>query len=232
VQHWSYWEEKKMRRLFEFGGYGAAVVLVAFGVAALVLGINGRSEVSEKLKLEKIYGGDDMYPEAIREAGAEAGLPAETDYPNCSVYDPAKAEADPEYKGEPVDDGSSAKCFASYMRIHALESSGGLVYAEMGRFLAKADPENPAGTSNPDEALTDEAGNPVSNAARNTWVTETALTTALNTAFFAEQVSAFGIVVAIALILAGFGFAILAFAALHRPFHRARSEEAPRTPAS
>ena len=213
-----------MRRLFEFGGYAAGVILVAFGIATLVIGLNGRSEVSEKLKQEKIYGGDDMYPEAIRAAGAEAGLPSDIEYPDCSVYDPDKAAADSEYKGEQVDNGQSAQCFASYMRIHALESSGGLVYAEMGRFTAANDPENPAGTSDPDAALKDEEGDPVPNAARNTWVTETALATALNTAFFAEQVSTFSIVVAVALILAGIGFAVLAFAAFHKPFHRARGE--------
>jgi hypothetical protein len=216
-----------MRRLFEFGGYAAGAILVAFGIAALVIGLNGRSEVSDKLKQEKIYGGDDMYPEAIRAAGEEAGLPPDTDYPDCSVYDPDKATADGEYKGEQVDNGDSAKCFASYMRIHALESSGGLVYAEMGRFIAADDPDNPAGTSDPEAAVTDEEGNPVPNPARNTWVTETALATALNTAFFAEQVSTFGIVVAIALILAGIGFALLAFAAFHKPFHRARGEQGP-----
>jgi hypothetical protein len=58
-------------------------------------------------------------------------------------------------------------------------------------------------------------------------VTETALATALNTAYFAEQVSNFSVVVAIALILAGIGFGLLAFAAFHKPFHRARAEEQP-----
>ena len=170
-------------------------------------------------------------PGSIDEAVAEAGLdPATADLPDCEVYDPAKAEADPEYKGESIDTGDEARCFASYMRIHALESSGGLVYAEMGRFLAADDPTNPAGTSDPAAAVTDEEGNPVPNAARNTWVTETALATALNTAFFATQVSNFGIVVAIALILAGIGFGLLAFAAFHKPFHRARSAAVPPEP--
>jgi hypothetical protein len=227
-----------MRRVLEFGGYAAAVILVAFGIGALVVGLNGRSTVSDNLQQEKIYGGSDMYRDgegSIDEAVAESGLdPATLDLPDCEVYDPEEAAADPEYQGEPIDNGSDAACFADYMRIHALESSGGLVYAEMGRFVSAADPENPAGTSNPDEALTDEEGNPVSNAARNTWVTETALATALNTAYFAEQVANFGIVVAIALILAGIGFGILAFTAFHKPFHRERGEEGspPATPAT
>jgi hypothetical protein len=225
-----------MRRIFELGGYVAAVVLVAFGVSALVIGLNGRGEVRDNLTQEKIFGGSDMYrggQGSIDEAIVEAGLdPTAIDLPDCDVYDPEAAAADPDYQGESINDGESAKCFASYMRIHALESAGGLVYSELGRFIAADDPDNPAGTSDADAALTDEQGNPVPNAARNTWVTETALATALNTAFFAEQVSNFSIVVAIALIIAGIGFAILAFAAFHKPFHRARgaTEEVERRP--
>jgi hypothetical protein len=95
------------------------------------------------------------------------------------------------------------------MRTHAIEGSGGLVYAEMGRFVAADDPENPAGTSDEAGALKDEKGNPVPNTARNTWVTATALSTALNMSYMAEQVALFGIVVGIALLLAGIGFLIL-----------------------
>ncbi|MDA0167103.1 hypothetical protein OM076_42980, partial [Solirubrobacter ginsenosidimutans] len=54
----------------------------------------------------------------------------------------------------------------------------------------------------------------VANAQRNIWVTETALTTALNTSYFAEQVATFAIVMGIALLLAGLGFAVLTFRAL------------------
>ena len=59
---------------------------------------------------------------------------------------------------------------------------------------------------------------PVSNGARNVWVTETALTTALNTSYMASQLALFGIVVGVALLLSGFGFAILAIGgALRNP---------------
>ena len=51
---------------------------------------------------------------------------------------------------------------------------------------------------------------PVPHGARNVWVTETALATALNTSFMAQQLGNFGIVVGIALLLSGFGFLILA----------------------
>ena len=40
-------------------------------------------------------------------------------------------------------------------------------------------------------------------------MTETALTTALNTAFFAERVAVFSIVMGVALLLTGIGFLVL-----------------------
>jgi hypothetical protein len=67
-------------------------------------------------------------------------------------------------------------------------------------------------TSDEAYALVDsESGRTVENGLRNLWVTETALATALNTAFFAEQVALFGIVVGVALLLAGIGFLVLAY---------------------
>ena len=79
----------------------------------------------------------------------------------------------------------------------------------MGRFISADDPESAAGTSDEAAALKDEEGNPVANSARNTWVTATALSTALNMSYMAEQVALFGIVVGVALLLAGIGFLIL-----------------------
>ena len=98
------------------------------------------------------------------------------------------------------------------MRIHALESSAGLTYAEMGRFVSADDPTNPAGTNDDAAAAKDESGKPVSSHRPNTWVTETALATALNMSYMATGVSIFAIVVGVALILAGVGFMLLAFA--------------------
>jgi hypothetical protein len=102
------------------------------------------------------------------------------------------------------------------MRIHALEASGGLTYAQMGRFVAK--PGTPAkftdgqgATSIDKYAVVDpKTKQPVENGRRNLWVTATALTTALNTSYMASQLALFGIVVGIALLLSGIGFAILA----------------------
>jgi hypothetical protein len=45
-------------------------------------------------------------------------------------------------------------------------------------------------------------------------VTETALATALNVSYMAEQIAVFGIVVGIALLLSGIGFIILALVVL------------------
>ena len=42
-----------MRKVFEIGGLVAAVVLVAFGATAIVMGINGRTTVSNSLKAEQ-----------------------------------------------------------------------------------------------------------------------------------------------------------------------------------
>jgi hypothetical protein len=188
-----------MRRVLEYGGYAAAVVLIAFGIGALVLSIDGKSTVKDDLHQEKIVGSPDMTPDAIAAEAKDAGLSG-VDFPSCSVA------------GETVDTGSEARCFANYMRIHALEATGGKTYAEMPRF-ATADGK---GTNDAAQAQKDANGQPVANAAREIWVTETALATALNTAYMADQLGNFGIVVGIALILAGIGFAVLAWTALHR----------------
>jgi hypothetical protein len=188
------------RKLFEFGGYIAAVVLIAFGIASIVMGVNGRSEVRSSIQREYIVGSPDMNKTAILAEAKEAKLPPSiiADLPTCDVAN------------EPITTGAEAKCFASYMRIHTFEATGGKTYALMGRWLTKDGKD----TSDPKLAATDpKTGKPVENGLRNMWVTETALTNALNTSFFAEQVSLFGIVVGTALLLAGFGFGILAFMA-------------------
>lgn len=116
------------------------------------------------------------------------------------------------YGGQIVDNGAKAKAQADVIRKHQLESSGGLTYAQMGRFATEDG--NPAGTNNADEAAKDANGNPISNAARNQWVTATALSTSLNTAYFAEQVGLFSIVMGVALLLTGIGFTVLTLGAL------------------
>src|SRR3954470_12943430 len=92
--------------------------------------------------------------------------------------------------------GAQAKAFAAGMRKHALEATGGQTYAQMARYIDKS------GKPTNDEklaAVDARAGKPIENGARNIWVTETALTTALNSAFFAENVTMFAIAMGAAL---------------------------------
>ena len=108
--------------------------------------------------------------------------------------------------GALINTGAKAREFAKVMEFHTLEATEGKRYAEMGRFLT------PTGTDTSDEAAAAKTpdGRPVENGLRNMWVTETALTTALNMSFMAEQLSLFGIVTGIALLLTGIGFLVLA----------------------
>jgi hypothetical protein len=107
--------------------------------------------------------------------------------------------------GQEIKTGADAKAFADVMEHHTLEATKGQHYAEMGRFLT------PSGEPTSDEALAAKTaeGQPVENGLRNMWVTETALTTALNTSFFAERVAVFSIVMGVALLLTGIGFLVL-----------------------
>src|SRR5438105_2980406 len=183
-----------MRKVFQIGGFVAAAVLIAFGIAAIVMGVNGRNTVNSSLKQEYIVGSADMTPALIKEEAKKAGLDvASLSFPTVSVA------------GKQITNGERARAFAGYMRIHALEASDGLTYSQMPRF-ATADGK---GTNDPTKALLAN-GRPVDNAARNVWVTETALTTALNSSYMASQISLFGIVVGVALLLSGIGFGILA----------------------
>ena len=60
-------------------------------------------------------------------------------------------------------------------------------------------------------------GEPVENPARNIWISSTAFQTALNTAYFAESVATFVIVIGAALLLVGIGLLILTVRLLDRP---------------
>jgi hypothetical protein len=179
------------RKVLEIGGLIAGAILVVFGVVAIVMGIDGRTTVRDSIKQEEIYFGD--------------------------ATDPAVAKHASQWAGDQVLTGDQARAFALIMREHALEGSGGLVYSQMGRFTSAAKPDDPAGTSDPTAALTNEEGNPVPNAARETWITATALSSALNMSYMAENLALFGIVVGVALLLAGIGFIILAVAVLGEP---------------
>jgi hypothetical protein len=166
-----------MKKWFGYGGIAASVVLIAFGVGAVVVGVGGYNTVRDEITAQQIT----ATPDAAELSGG--------------VLRP----------GQAIRTGAQARAFADVMEHHTLAATQGKRYAEMGRFLT------PAGKDTSDEALAakDANGQPVENGLRNMWVTETALTTALNTSFFAERVAYFSIVMGIALLLTGIGFLVL-----------------------
>jgi hypothetical protein len=168
-----------MTKLFQYAGIAASVVLIAFGIGAAVIGLNGRDRVATELAREQIVGTPD------------------STIPN-----------------QLVNSGSEAQAFAKVIRKHTLEATGGKTYAEMPRFLDAAG----KGTNDEKAAAKDpKSGGPTANPARNIWVTETALTTALNTAYFAESMATFVIAMGLALLLTGIGFLVLTLRVLRQP---------------
>jgi hypothetical protein len=197
----------KGRGFWEIGGFLAGGVLILFGVVAIFLGVNGYNTTRDAIKDEGITFG--------------------------TADDPAVAKYASQWAGEQVTTGDQARAFAKVMRMHVLESTGGLTYAAMGRYQSAAKPDDPAGTSDETAAAKDPSGQPISNGARNIWVTETALTTALNMSYMAERLSVFGLVVGIALLLTGIGLVIVAYAVFRKPneaTETARPLAAPATP--
>ena len=194
------------RRILEWGGLAAGITLIAFGIGALYMGIDGRNTVRDSIAQEQIYFGD--------------------------ATDPAVAEHAEQWAGEQVTTGDQARAFALVMREHTLSSTDCLTYAQMGRYQSAANPQDPKGTSDEAAAAKDEAGAPIANGAREIWVTETGLTTALNMSYMAEQLSVFGIVVGVALVLTGVGLLILALAVLGGRFREEASRAARPTAAA
>jgi hypothetical protein len=178
-----------MTGLARKGGIAASIILIAFGIAAVVVGFAGRETVRDELARERIVGTPD------------SAIP-----------------------GEKVDTGSEAREFAAVMRRHTLEASGGQTYAQMGRFLD----ESGKPTSDEAAAATDpQTGEPVENPARNIWISSTAFQTALNTAYFAENVATFVIAMGGALLLVGIGFLVLTLRLLKREPAAARRASMP-----
>ena len=181
-------------------GIAAALILAVFGVAAIAKGIDGHSTVRDSLALEAVKGEPGMTPSVIAGKAKAAGLKA-VDLPTCSV------------EGKSITNGTDARCFAQYMRVDALLASGGKTYAQMPRYASK----DGKGTDDLAPAITFPNGVGMPNPNRNVWITETALTTALNTSYMAEQISLFGIAVGGAFLLVGLGFAALALGPVRLP---------------
>ncbi|MGZ8782281.1 MAG: hypothetical protein ACXWZB_02150, partial [Gaiellaceae bacterium] len=115
------------KKLSEWGGIAASVVLILFGIAAIYMGVDGRSTVRDSLKTEQITFG--------------------------AADDPAVAKFASQWADEQVKTGTQARAFAQVIHEHALEGAGGLTYAQLGRFVSADDPKNPAGTSDAAAAL-------------------------------------------------------------------------------
>lgn len=197
----------KGRSYWEIGGFLAGGLMILFGIVAIFMGVSGFNTTRDAIKGEGITFG--------------------------TADDPAVAKYADQWAGEQVTTGDQARAFAKIMRTHTLESTGGLTYAAMGRYQSAAKPDDPAGTNDTAAAATDNNGQPVSNGARDIWITETALTTALNVSFMAERLAVFGMVVGIALLLTGIGLVILAFAVFGKRSEAAEDvavAQAPATP--
>ena len=182
-----------MKRWLQYGGFAAGIVLVVFGVVAIAMGADGRSTVRDSLRQEQIVGSPDMNPAAIKAEAKAAGL-TNVSLPTCNVAD------------KRIESGEDARCFASYIRVHALEASGGLTYSQLPRY-ATADGK---GTSDEALAAKSDNGRPLDNPTRALWINATSLSTALNVSYMAGQLAIFGIVVGVALLLSGIGFIVLA----------------------
>jgi hypothetical protein len=193
-------------RGLRIGGYVSGGLLIFFGIAVIVLGVWGFAFTRDHIEREGITFGP--------------------------VEDPAVAEHAEQWAGEPVDTGRKALAMAEIMREHTLSSTGGLTYAEMGQYQSAENPSDPVGTNDPEAAAKDENGDPISNSARNIWVTETALATALDMGFMSEMLSIFSIIVGIALLLTGIGLVILAKAVFGRRRTDARAAPSAPTPAT
>jgi hypothetical protein len=158
------------------------VVTIFAGIYAFMQGADAKDDVRTKLAAQNITLTDDA---ADIVEGAE---------PGALVDDPATAEA-----------------MAEIINAHALESSGGLTYAEMGRFATEDG--DPAGTSDPEEAATGPNGDPLPNPARNTAFQSAALQTSLYSSFmgfkvadFVQGFGLFAIAVGAFMIFAGVAF--------------------------
>ena len=138
-----------MRKAFEIGGIVAAVVLIAFGIGgAVAMGINGRSTVQSNLGA----GADHLRRRVEGRDGSGEVLRAAREYRRQG-------------QGVRADDAPS----------HARGNAGPDLLADgplrrEGGTPAKLT-DGQGGTNDPMYAATDAKGSPVSNSARDLWVT-------------------------------------------------------------
>lgn len=200
-------------RTGRFTAIVASAVLVTVGTGAIISGLHGRSTVRDGLAQEHVVGTPDMSPAAIAAETRAAGLHGVT-APDCAVA------------GISISSGAEARCFAQYMRIHTLMATRGTTYSQMPGFIGV----DGKPTNNAALARHQANGQPVENPAHRVWVTETAMTSALNMSYMAEQISVFGVVVGGALLLVGMALVGLALSGARA--RRTDDAHAPLAPAA
>ena len=171
----------KLRIALPYVAIVLGVITILAGIYAILQGSSAKDDVTDKLAAQSITLTDD----------AGEIVP----------------DAEP---GALVDDPETAEAMAEIINAHALEATGGLTYAEMGRFATEDG--DPAGTDNPDEAVQGPNG-PVPNPARNTAFQAAALQTSLYSSFmgfkvadFVQGFGLFAIAVGLFMIFAGVAF--------------------------
>jgi hypothetical protein len=201
-------DDSRMRKAFWIGGLAAGVLLIVLGGIWIWQGASARSEVHDTISREQIVGSPDMSPETFE--GEVEGVTI----PTCDVAD------------EEITSGAEARCFADWMRVHALEGTGGKTFSEMGRFL---DADGNDVFNEADAATDPQSGQPVTNPARDLWVTQRALATGLELAFVGEQVALFSLATGIVFLLIGIGLIVMLTVG---GVLRTRGDPAPETPAA
>ena len=94
-----------MKKWFAYAGIAASVILVAFGIGAIVIGVDGYNTVRDEIAAQNITDGDDA----------------------AELTD---GELQP---GQAIKTVARARAFADITEHHTLEPDEGKRYAEMGR---------------------------------------------------------------------------------------------------
>ena len=165
-------------------------------------GLDGRSTVRDALALEHVNGQAGMTPAGIAAKAKAAGL---TGVDAADVL--GRRQGDRQRHRRAL---LRASTCASTRSI----ATGGKTYAQMPRF-ATEDGKGTA-TSRPQARRCPTASRCTTRPVK-VWVTETALSTALNTSYMAEQISLFGIAVGGAFLLVGLAFGAVALGGVRMP---------------
>ena len=156
----------------QVAGIAAGIVLIAIGIGSIVTGLNGRTDVHDNLGLEKITG--PRYDPQGHRGGSEGSGPEGRRAAHVLGRRYSRSKQQPrqvlrELHPDPRPRG--------HRRPHLLAD---------GPVPRRADGKE---TSDKAAAGKDPNRPALPNSARNVWVTATALTTALNTSYFAESVA-------------------------------------------